>query len=415
MPEIGDDYFDRQEVRASEEREASIFQALPGLLRHAVDNSPYFANSLKGVEAKTIVAREKLANLPILRKSALIEQQRQALPFAGMTATPTNRLAHIYASPGPIYDPEGVRADYWRFARAIFAAGIRRGELIHNTFSYHLTPAGNMIGSGARLLGCPVIPAGTGQTDIQVGLINDLQPVAYAGTPSFLAILLDRAEELGQPLKSLRKAVLAGEAFTKAFQERLLALDIVGRQSYATADVGLIAYETSGMEGLVIDESIIVEIVRPGTGDVAAPGEVGEVVVTVFNPDYPLIRFATGDLSKLLDGPSPCGRTNQRLAGWLGRADQSAKVRGMFVHPEQIAAIVKNVIEVLRARLVINSQDQRDQITLHCETTYNGEGLEDRAAEAMREATGLRAEVTLCPPATLPNDGKVIEDRRNIG
>lgn len=415
MPDEAQAYFDRQEVRDPADREASLFQALPGLLRHAIDNSPYFAARFSDIKASDICSRGALAGLPVLRKSDLVAQQRQTLPFAGMAATPTNRLAHIYASPGPIYDPEGVRADYWRFARAMYAAGLRRGDLIHNTFSYHLTPAGNMIGSGARKLGCPVIPAGTGQTEIQIGIINDLQPVAYTGTPSFLSILLDRAEELGHPLTSFKKALLAGEAVPKDLQSRLAALGVTARQCYGTADVGLIAYETSAMEGLVVDESVILEVVRPGTGDVVAVGEIGEVVVTVFNPDYPLIRLATGDLSKVIDGPSECGRTNMRLAGWLGRADQTLKVRGMFVRPEQIATIVARVPDLQKARLVVSAEAGRDVMELRCEVAGNAEDLEQQIGTIVREVTGLRAEVLLCGLGTIANDGKVIEDQRPVG
>lgn len=413
MADQAQSYFDRQEVRDPAEREASLFQALPGLIRHAIDNAPFFSERFSGIDPAAIRTREALSGLPVLRKSELLTYQRENLPFGGMSATPVDRLAHLYASPGPIYDPEGARTDYWRFARAMFSAGFRRGDVIHNTFSYHLTPAGNMIGSGARMLGCPVIPAGTGQTEIQLGIIEDLRPIAYAGTPSFLSILMERAQELGKTL-SFKKALVAGEAVPKALQGQLHERGIVARQCYGTADVGLIAYETSAQQGLVLDESVIVEIVRPGTGGCVPPGEVGEVVVTVFNPDYPLIRFGTGDLSKILTEPSACGRTNTRLAGWMGRADQTLKVRGMFVRPEQIAKIVERFEEVVRARLIVGSKSGQDFMTLHCEAGTNEDALRRKLAEAMREVTGLRAEVILEAAGALANDGKVIEDQRPI-
>ena len=352
--------------------------------------------------------------MPVLRKSELIEHQRNSLPFGGIAATRSERLAHIYASPGPIYDPEGIRSDYWRFARAMFAAGFRRGDLIHNTFSYHLTPAGNMIDSGARALGCPVIPAGTGQTEQQIGIINDLCPIAYAGTPSFLNILLERAEQLSTPLMCFKKALLAGEAVPKALQERLRGLGVAASQCYGTADAGLIAYESSSADGLIIDESVIVEIVRPGTGEPLAVGEVGEILVTVFNPDYPLIRFATGDLSKILPGVSGCGRTNSRLAGWLGRADQTVKVRGMFVRPEQIATVARRFDAICKARLTIMNKAGKDEMILSCEHGSPSDGLVKDLAKAVREVTGLRAEIALCAPGSLANDGKVIDDTRSI-
>jgi len=416
MPESGGVFYDRQEVRKPAEREQAIFHALPGLIRHALDNAPAFARHLGDIDPDAIVDRAALAKLPILRKAELASLQQAALPFGGLNATHPSRLVRIFASPGPIYDPEGPRLDYWRFARALFAAGFRPGDLIHNTFSYHLTPAGSMAEGGARALGCPVIPGGTGQTELQVRVIHDLRPKGYVGTPSFLLILLEKARELGFSTASLQKALVSGEAFPPSLRDRLrneFAIDAY--QCYATADVGLIAYETSAREGLVVDEAVIVEIVRPGTGDPVPEGEIGEVVVTVFNPDYPLIRFATGDLSAVLAGESPCGRTNMRIKGWLGRADQATKVRGMFVHPHQIREALKRFDMLGRIRLVVTREDERDRMILRCEVPGAPSGLERAIGEAIRAATGLRAEIELVPPGSLPADGKLIDDRRGAG
>jgi phenylacetate-CoA ligase len=415
MPERGATYYDRQEVRDPVEREAAMLHALPGLVRHALDNAPWFAEQLAGVEPDGITSRAALARLPVIRKAELVELQRRQLPFGGLTATPIGRLAHLYASPGPIYDPEGARPDYWRFARALYAAGFRQGEVVHNSFSYHLTPAGMMVESGARALGCPVVPGGTGQTELQLRAVADLRPAAYAGTPSFLLALVERGRELGLDTGSIRKALVSGEAFPAATRDRLREeFGIDAYQCYATADLGLVAYETPAREGLVLDESIIVEIVRPGTGDPVPPGEVGEVVVTAFNPDYPLIRFATGDLSALMAGESPCGRTNARIKGWMGRADQATKVRGMFVHPRQVQDAVRGHEAARRARLVVTTGEAgRDEMRLVCEVVdARPDGLAAALAERVRALTGLRAEVELVPPGSLPNDGKVVDDRR---
>lgn len=314
VPESGGVYYDRQEVRRPAEREQAIFHALPGLIHHALDNTPFFARHFAGVEADSIDSREALARLPLLRRSDILALQRQAPPFGGLHATPIPRLGRIFASPGPIYDPEGIRVDYWRFARAMFAAGIRPGELVHNSFSYHLTPAGSMAENGARALSCPVIAAGNDQVDLQCQMIQDLRPAAYVGPQGFLLRLLERAAELGLDTGSLTKALIAGETLGAELRERLQAgFGVTAYQCYASGELGLIAYETKAREGLVVDESIILEIVRPGTGEPLPDGEVGEIVVTNFNPDYPLIRFATGDLSAVIPGESPCGRTNLRI------------------------------------------------------------------------------------------------------
>jgi phenylacetate-CoA ligase len=416
MPESGGVFYDRQEVRKPAEREQAIFHALPGLIRHALDNAPAFARHLGDIDPDQVVDRAALAGLPLLRKSDLPARQQAALPFGGLNATTPTRLVRIFASPGPIYDPEGARIDYWRFARALFAAGFRPGDLVHNAFSYHLTPAGSMVEGGARALGCPVIPGGTGQTELQARVVHDLRPAAYVGTPSFLGILLDKAKELGLSTGSLKKALVSGEAFPASLRDRLRGEHgIEAFQCYATADLGLIAYETAARDGLVVDEAVIVEIVRPGTGEPVAPGEIGEVVVTVFNPDYPLIRFATGDLSAVLPGESPCGRTNMRIKGWLGRADQATKVRGLFVHPHQVGGALGRFDMVARWRLLVTRAGERDQMLLRCEVAGAPSGLEQAIGEAIRAATGLRAEVELVAPGTLPADGRVIDDRRGAG
>ena len=413
MPETGATYYDRQEVRNAEEREAAIFHALPGLIRHALDNAPFFAEHLAGVEADAIVSRADLARLPLLRKSDLSLLQTAQPPFGRLTATPVSRLARLFASPGPTYDPEGARTDYWRFARAMYAAGFRTGDLVHNSFSYHLTPAGAMAESGARALGLPVIPGGTGQTELQLRAIADLRPSAYAGTPSFLLTLLEKGRETGIAASSLSKALVSAEAFPEATRRRLAdEFAIAAVQCYATADLGLIAYESRGGEGLIVDEAVIVEIVRPGTGDPVPAGEVGEVVVTVFNPDYPLIRLATGDLSAVLPGPSPCGRSNMRIRGWLGRADQATKVRGMFVQPRQLGDVLRRHEAIARARLVVTQAHGHDEMHLLCEVAGEPAGLAGRLEETVRALTGLRATIELVAPGSLPNDGRVIDDRR---
>jgi phenylacetate-CoA ligase len=338
-----------------------------------------------------------------------------AAAMGGFSAVGWGEALRVFASPGPIYEPETGRRDYWRFGRALYAAGIRRGDLVHNCFSYHFTPAGSMMETAAHAIGCTVFPGGTGQTEQQVRAIRDLAPTAYTGTPSFLKIILEKADELGMPLPSLRRALVSGEAFPAALRDWLAARGIDGFQAYGSADLGLIAYETPAREGLVLGEDIIVEIVRPGTGDPVADGEVGEVVVTTLNPDYPLVRFGTGDLSAVLPGASPCGRTNTRIRGWLGRADQAAKVRGLFVHPSQVAEIVRRHPEIRRARLVIGGAVGADTMTLHAETDGMQTGLADAIARSVRDIAKLRADVVLCTPGSLPNDGIVIEDSRPVG
>lgn len=411
------EHYDNLELRAAEEREAALMKALPAQVAHAQQASPAFAEILQGIDTSNIRSRADLAQLPVTRKYELLERQqrhRQQSPFGGFSTQAFGpHMPRVFASPGTIYEPEGTRPDYWRMARAIYAAGFRPGELIHNCFSYHFVPAGSMMETGAHALGCSVFPGGTGQTEQQVQAMAELKPAGYIGTPSFLKLIIEKAEALHIPLPSVRKALLSGEAFPPSLRDWFLERGIQGYQCYATADLGLIAYETSAREGLVLDEGVIVEIVRPGTGDPVPAGEVGELVVTTLNTDYPLIRFGTGDLSAILPGPCPTGRTNVRIKGWMGRADQTTKVRGMFVHPGQISEVAKRFPQVGKARLVVSGEMANDQMALLVETTETAEGLALQIGDAVREVTKLRAEIQLLAPGSLPNDGKVIEDVRS--
>ena len=420
--------FDALETRLPEVREAALMAALPAQVAHAKNHSVAFADLLQGVNPADVVSRAALAQLPVIRKHELQERQQAARDgavgamgvvaagnvFGGFSALGFGAaMPRVFASPGPIYEPEGMGRDYWRMARAIYAAGFRPGELIHNSFSYHFVPAGSMMETGAHALGCTVFPGGTGQTEQQVQAMRDLQPAGYIGTPSFLKIIVDKAAEMGVALPSVTKAMFGGEAFPPSLRDWFLARGIDAYQCYATADLGLIAYETSAREGLVLDEGVIVEIVRPGTGDPVAEGEVGELVVTTLNAGYPLIRFGTGDLSAVLPGHCPSGRTNTRIKGWMGRADQTTKIRGMFVHAKQVDEIVKRFTEVARARLIVSGEMASDVMTLKVEAATDVEGLSARIGEAIRDVTKLRGQVEILPPGSLPNDGKVIEDARS--
>ena len=415
-------HLDALETRAPEAREAALMAALPSQIAHAQKNSAALAEILQGIDAAQVSSRAALAQLPVTRKYELLarqQAQRAQDPFGGFATIGWKGMVRsagvrrVYQSPGPIYEPEGHAPDYWRAARAMAAAGFEAGDLVHNCFSYHLTPGAWIMESGAHALGCAVIPGGVGNTAQQLAAVADLRPVAYSGTPSFLKILIEKATEAGQKL-SITKALVSGEACPPSLRDWFTQQGVAAYQCYATADVGLIAYETAAREGLVIDEGVIVEIVRPGTGDPVADGEVGEVVVTVLNPDYPLIRFGTGDLSAILPGTCPTGRTGQRIKGWMGRADQTTKIRGMFVHPGQVAEIVKRFPEVTKARLVVTGEMANDQMALHVETVgVADEGLKGRVSEAVRDVTKLRGEVHLVAQGTLANDGKVIEDARS--
>jgi len=415
-------HMDALETRDPAARESALLAALPGQIAHAQKNAPAFAEILKDIKAADITSRNALAKLPVIRKYELLEKQKASRAaggsvFGGFSAVSYGQqMPRVFSSPGPLYEPEGSRPDYWRMARAIAAAGFQSGELIHNCFSYHFTPAGSMMETGAHALGCTVFPGGIGQTEQQVQAMAELQPAGYIGTPSFLKIILEKAAEMGVALPSVKKALVSGEAFPPSLRDWMTERGVNAYQCYATADVGLIAYETSARQGLVIDEGVIVEIVRPGTGDPVPEGEVGELVITSLNPDYPLIRFGTGDLSAILSGHCPTGRTNQRIKGWMGRADQTTKVRGMFVHPGQVAEVVKRFPSALRARLIVQGEMANDSMALHVETTAaTGAEAELKAqiAEAIRDVTKLRSDVLLVAPGTLANDGKVIEDARS--
>ncbi|MCK6442997.1 phenylacetate--CoA ligase family protein [Elstera cyanobacteriorum] len=405
-------FFDALETDAPDTRAARLYGQLPGLITAAKAKAPAFARALAGVEAGVVTDAAALARLPLIRKSDLIAAQAADLPFAGLVTRPAGQLKRIFASPGPIYDPEGERPDWWRFARALHAAGFRAGEIVHNCFAYHFTPAGSMIETGAHALGCAVFPGGVGNTELQVRAIADLKPAGYGGTPSFLKIILEKAAELGTPLPSLKKALVSGEALPPTLRGWFAERGVAVLQCYATADLGLIAYESAPDGGLILDEQVIVEIVRPGTGDSVPAGEVGEVVVTSFNADYPLIRFATGDLSAFLPGQSACGRTGLRLKGWLGRADQTAKIKGMFVHPAQVAEVLKRH-GLAKGRLTVEKDGDIDMAILTVETA--DPSLSGAVTETFQALCKLRASVLTVAPGSLPNDGKVIDDQRPVG
>ena len=415
-------FYDALEARDPAAREAALMAALPAQVAQAQRASPAMAELLDGVDAAAVTRRAALARLPVLRKHELLERQkarRAADPFGGYSAIGWRGVAggrgarRVFQSPGPIYEPEGEGRDYWRMARSIHAAGFRAGDLAHCSFSYHLTPAGAMMEAGAHAVGCTTFAGGVGNSELQLQAVADLKPHGYIGTPSFLKILVEKAAETSTPIGSVTKAMVGGEAFPPSLRDWLRERGIEAYQSYATADAGLIAYETPAREGLVLDEAVILEIVRPGTGDPVPDGEVGEVVVTVLNPDYPLIRFGTGDLSAVMPGACPTGRTNARIKGWLGRADQTAKVRGMFVHPSQVAEIMRRHPEVVRARLVVSGEMANDQMTLRAEVAQAPEGLASAIAGSVRDVTKLRADIEFITPGALPNDGKVIEDARS--
>ena len=413
-------YFDRLETRSPRAREAALMAALPGHIAHAKRHAPGFARILKDVRPEKINSRKALARLPVTRKSDLASLQKELPPLGGLNATPVEKLAKLFVSPGPIYEPEGRGPDWWRTARGLFAGGFRAGDRVANTFAYHFTPAGSMLESGAAALGCTVVPTGVGQTEMQVATIRDLGINAFVGTPSFLKLIVEKADELKIDISCLEKAQVGAEFLSPILRNNLQQRGMRVTQCYASADLGLIAYESlmpdgAVNEGMILEEARILEIVRPGTGDPLPAGEVGEVVITTFNRDYPLIRFATGDLSAVLPGASPCGRTNVRIKGWMGRADQSTKVRAMFVTPAQVSDVTRRHPEVLRARLVVEGEAGNDRMTLKCEARDRPAGLTQAIVASIRDVTKLRGEVELVPPGSLPNDGKVIEDQRKYG
>jgi phenylacetate-CoA ligase len=414
-------HYDLRETRSAEQREAELMAALPGLIAHAKAHAPGWSRRLAPFDARDVHSRKALAQIPVLRKSDLKALQEADPPFGGFNATPVGRLSRLFMSPGPLLDAEACGPDPWRAARALWAAGIRPGMIVHNCFAYHLTPGAWMVDAGARQIGCAVIPAGVGQTEQQLELIARFKPDAYVGTPSFLRILIEKSNEGGASLSCLRRALVAAEALPPSLRQwfHQHGVELV-LQWYGTADLGLIAYESPALDGMILDEDLILEIVRPGSNEPVAAGEVGEVVITSFNRDYPLIRFGTGDLSAVMIGHSPCGRTNVRIRGWLGRADQITKVRGMFVHPAQVAQVLARHPELARARLVVSGALAQDELRLHCEPQPGSalgaaeqDGLRTALIQSLREITGLRAELVFVAAGALPNDGKVIADERN--
>jgi phenylacetate-CoA ligase len=407
-------HFDTLETRAPEARAISQLAQLR-LALAAAKQAPSYAAALKGLDPRDVTSFAALAALPILRKSDLPAYHKANPPFGGFVPAHIGDFSRLFTSPGPIFEPEGRELDAWGAGRACFAAGFRCGDVALNTFSYHMTPGGFIMDSGARAAGCVVIPAGPGNTEQQLDLIAAFQPAAYCGTPDFLKILIEAGDTAGRPVSSLKKALVSGAAFPPSLQQWVKARGVDAYQAYATADVGVIAYETSAREGMVLNEHVIVEIVRPGTGDPVAVGEVGEVVVTSLNTTHPVIRLAVGDLSAFLPGTSPCGRTNARIKGWMGRADQTAKIKGMFVRPEQVAEIGRRHPELGKLRLVVTRVGEMDAMTLKAETATQDAALSDAVATTLQAVTKLKGTVELCAPRSLPNDGKVIADERPIG
>ncbi len=412
-------HFDHLETRSPEAREQSLFGMLPGLLARAIERAPGWAAHLKGFDVSAVTSREALAKLPLLKKSVLKDLQLARPPFGGLATGEPGTMGRIMMSPGPIFEPEGRGEDWWRSARALYAAGIRKGDVVHNTFAYHLTPGGWLLDAGARALGCAVIPAGPGNTEQQLEAIAHLKPTVYVGVPDYLKILLDKAGEAGKDASSIKRALVSGGALFPSLRAEYKSRGIDVVQCYATADLGTIAYESpapdGSVEGMIIEEGALIEIVRPGTGDPVPDGDVGEMVVTTFNRDYPMIRFATGDLSAILPGLSACGRTNRRIRGWLGRADQTTKVKGMFVHPEQIAEVAKRHPELGRVRLVVTRDGEQDAMTLKAETAMASDALALAVGTTLQSISKLKGTILLEAPGTLPNDGKIIADDRTYG
>src|SRR2546421_2273165 len=427
------DHFDSLETRDPAAREQNLFASLPAQIARAM-SAPGWAKHLAGIDAKSITSRAALAKLPLLRKSALLGLQKEIPPFGGFNVTPPGKSKRLFMSPGPIFEPEGHSGDY-NASRALFAAGIRAGDVVHNCFSYHLTPGAFILEAGAHALGCAVIPGGVGNAEAQLEAIAQLKPSAYVGTSDFLKILLDAAEKAGKDASSIKRGLVSGAALPPSLRKELGERGVAVKQCYAVAEAGVISYESDAQDsevgagpnakpgstfagpapGMILNEDIILEIVRPGTGDPVADGQVGEVVVTTFNPDYPMIRLATGDLSAVLAGASPCGRTNTRIKGWMGRADQTTKVKGMFVRPEQIAEVAKRHLELTRIRLTVTRDGEQDAMTLLAECATPSDGFEQTIAETLQSVTKLKGAVKLVPPGTLPNDGKVIADERPVG
>jgi phenylacetate-CoA ligase len=406
------EYYDDLETRSTDEREAAHMAALPELIALAQRRAPALGRILAGIDPMEVRDRTALARLPVTRKADLLERQAEEPPFGGFATVAAGGLSRIFMSPGPIFDPEDGKPDYWRFARALWATGVRPGHIVHNCFAYHFTPAGSMFETAAHAIGASVFPAGTGQTELQVQAIAGVRPDCYCGTPDFLKVIIEKAEEMGRDISSIRMGHVTAAAFMPDVKAFYAERGLTVLQSYGTADLGLVAYESAARDGMILDERVIVEIVRPGTGDPVPEGEVGEIVVTTFNRAYPLVRYATGDLTAILPGTSPCGRTNTRIRGWMGRADQTTKVKGMFVHPSQVAEVLRRHAVAGRGRLVIDRAEGTDVMTLQVEASGTGEGFAQALAGTLRTVTKLRGEVQIVAPGSLPNDGKVIDDRR---
>lgn len=407
-------HYDSLEIRARSLRDSEESVVLPGIIARAMQ-APAWAKHLGNIDPKSVNSRAALAGLPVMRKSDIATLQKVHPPFGGLNATPPNKARRLLMSPGPLFEPEGEGKDWWGAARALYAAGFRTGDIVHNSFAYHLTPGGFIFDSGAHALGCAVVPGGVGNTEQQLDAIMHYRPAGYVGTPDFLKILLDTAEKTGKDASSIKRGLVSGAALPASLRDEFSRRGVAVLQCYATAELGIIAHESEAREGMIVNETVIVEIVRPGTGDPVAEGEVGEVVVTSFNPDYPMIRLATGDLSAILGGLSPCGRTNMRIKGWMGRADQTTKVKGMFVHPRQIAEVAARHPELKRLRLVVGREFEQDTMTLRAECAAADAALESAIAATLQSVTKLKGAVELVPPGSLPNDGKVIADERPVG
>lgn len=412
------DFFDDLETREPQQREQDLFSALPGFLAQSISKAEGLAKWLQGVDPAKITSRQALATLPVLRKPDLMAMQAANPPFGGLADPDALRGNHVFMSPGPVWEPQGFGADPWQSARSLFAVGIRPGDIVHNAFSYHMTPGAFILDEGARALGCLVFPAGVGNTETQIEAAATLRPAAFAGTPDYLKVLLDKAEEMGRDLSSIKRALVSGGALFPSLRDEYAKRGVHVLQAFATADIGIIAYESADTNGqphpgMILNENLIVEIVRPGTGDPVADGEVGEIVVTSLNPAYPLVRFGTGDMSAVLEGRSPCGRTGTRIKGWMGRADQRTKVKGMFVDPKQIAAVVKRHKGVTRARLVVARDGDQDAMTLHVECAEGAKPDLDAVATSLSDLTKLKGKVVAAEIGSLPNDGKIIVDERD--
>jgi len=411
---VAHDHYESLETRDGAAREHELLGRLPELIAWAM-TAPGWAKQLAGLDPKSVTGRAALAKLPLLRKSDLLSLQKATPPFAGFNVTPPGKAKRLFMSPGPIFEPEGHIEDVGGAARALYAAGFRAGDVVHNSFSHHLTPGAYILEAGAHKLGCATIPGGIGNTEQQLDAIAHLKPAGYVGTPDFLKILLDKAAETGKDASSIKRGLVGGAALPPSLRTELKGRGVDVAQCYALAEAGVVAYESAAREGMIVNENLIVEIVRPGTGDPVADGEVGEVVVTTFNPDYPMIRLATGDLSAVLAGASPCGRSNVRIKGWMGRADQTTKVKGMFVHPGQVAEVAKRHPELGRVRLLVSREAEQDAMTLNAECAAPGPGLDAAVAETLQSVTKVRGHVRFVAPGSLPNDGKVIADERPVG